>query len=354
MKKILLITDSEKFGGAEKYIQSLTDTMGDKEKYEIIGNKELSKKFYKHNFHEGIISNKKPIGSIISFFKYYLRYSPDIIHLNLTHPASCFWIQFLSLVLYKKIFIATLHLAANFHYPLIVRHLLKITYNKVVIICVANSAKDELWKNYRIKLNNFDIISNWSNYSHFRIPTDDEKRKSKLELRQPINKKILLFIGRFEEQKNILVFLDIARKFKEYNWTMVMVGEGSMKNEIQIKIKEYNLEKDVLVYPFTSDPRKYYWSADAFLLLSKYECTPLSLLEAMGCGLPPVVTDAGDMKYMVGGSEYVWDEKDMHSLEITLSHSLEKTPEQWRTQVLTYFSEDNAKTKIENIYSARY
>jgi glycosyltransferase involved in cell wall biosynthesis len=52
---------------------------------------------------------------------------------------------------------------------------------------------------------------------------------------------------------------------------------------------------------FQTDVRPYFQAASAFILTSYIEGLPLSILEAMACGLPCIVTDVG------GNAEAVTD-----------------------------------------------
>lgn len=349
MKKVLLISDAENFGGAEKYIESLIKLMDDKVKYVIAGDKQLSRiSNEKVKIYEEVISNKKPIKTIISFIKILLLEKPDIVHLNMNHPASCLWIQLFSLFLTKINFVGTLHIVANINYPSIVKCLLKITYRKIKIICVSHSGAKELAENYGIK-SKYTVIPNWVDMDWFRIPSKAEKKnlRNKFIINDDTN--VAVFIGRLEDQKNVFNVIEVANLLKDKNWRFYIVGDGSLSNQLQNRVRELNLD-NVIFNPFTKNPRTYYWLADVFLLLSKYECTPLSLLEAMSCGVSPVVTDVGDMKRMVGSYDFVWDSVQVTDILIKLKNSMNKNKDYWRNKVLKNYSPQNSKKLLLNVY----
>ncbi|MDR7073322.1 glycosyltransferase [Fictibacillus barbaricus] len=353
MKTILLISDGKKIGGAEKYLVGVINLLKSKYRFNILMNDEIQSDFSgdkEINTICKVISNKKPLSTILNFLKVYLKIRPDIIHLNLTHPTSCLWIQILSLFFPKGKFKATLHLATSVKHIRIYKYILKRTYKKMEVILVAESAISKLKNNYGIHTD-MEVIPNWIDNNHFSIPSITFKAKLRKQLLLPEDKKIGLFIGRFEEQKNLLKLLELTKKYLSDEWLLLLVGEGSMIDQIKTYIKQHNMSNYVRLYPFTNDPRNYYWVADSFFLISKYECTPLSLLEAMSTGLASVVTDVGDMKLMVGKEEFVikYNEHSDNSLDC-LKSSLKEDPNYWRNQVVNNYSPITAYEKLVSIY----
>ena len=58
-------------------------------------------------------------------------------------------------------------------------------------------------------------------------------------------------------------------------------------------IPALNLGESVVLAGARRDVRDYYWAADVFVLASRTEGLSHALLEAMSCGLPAVVSNAG-------------------------------------------------------------
>ncbi|WP_085649816.1 glycosyltransferase [Limosilactobacillus reuteri] len=89
-----------------------------------------------------------------------------------------------------------------------------------------------------------------------------------------VSKKPIIFtIGRISVQKNPILFNKIAEQFN--NFDFVWIGDGQLRDKLSstnIKITGWKNEKQVLEMI-----RKY----DIFLLTSKWEGLPMSLLEAM-------------------------------------------------------------------------
>ncbi len=70
----------------------------------------------------------------------------------------------------------------------------------------------------------------------------------------------------------------------------VICGDGSLRNELDAQIRDLQLVDSVLLLGNRTDIDRFLSSADIFVLPSRWEGLPVSLLEAMGMGLPVVAT----------------------------------------------------------------
>ncbi len=106
----------------------------------------------------------------------------------------------------------------------------------------------------------------------------------------------ILYIGRLcQEQKRVRLFPSIFEKLKSsgipFSWTIA--GEGPEKSYLERAMKSDNPNQTVFFagkIAYTDVPQLLR-EQDIFLLASDYEGLPLSLLEAMGQGVVPVVSD---------------------------------------------------------------
>jgi glycosyltransferase involved in cell wall biosynthesis len=115
--------------------------------------------------------------------------------------------------------------------------------------------------------------------------------------------KLILFVGRLQEQKAPLRLID---SFKSYSQDdphsrLIMIGEGNLLSAVEKSINRLNLGQQVTLLKSIKQEElvKYYQAADILLLTSNYEGMPMSVLEALGCGLPIVTTNAGEVKRIV-------------------------------------------------------
>lgn len=130
------------------------------------------------------------------------------------------------------------------------------------------------------------LLNNAINLEKFKY--DENIRKEKRD-EMGIDKDTLVMghIGRFVEQKNHLFLIDIFNEVykKNKNSLLLLVGVGPLLNKVKEKVKNLNLEDNVLFLGQRSDVHKLYQVMDVFLLPSIYEGLGMVLIEAQCSGL---------------------------------------------------------------------
>ena len=108
-------------------------------------------------------------------------------------------------------------------------------------------------------------------------------------------------VARLSEQKRIDILLQaIARVLHDGgSCKCVIVGDGPLREKLLEKASALGLSDSVTFAGFREDVGPYLKAGSAFVLTSDREGFPLSILEAMACGLPCIVTKVG------GNSELV-------------------------------------------------
>jgi glycosyltransferase involved in cell wall biosynthesis len=79
----------------------------------------------------------------------------------------------------------------------------------------------------------------------------------------------------------------------------VILGEGELRDALERLVKEYRLEKHVLLPGFRTDVLGCLKSFDLFVMSSVTEGLGTSLLDAMACSRPIVATTAGGIPEVV-------------------------------------------------------
>jgi len=127
--------------------------------------------------------------------------------------------------------------------------------------------------------------------------------------------RLLLTVARLDSNKGhddlIQTIPHIVREFHDVRF--VWVGEGEQRDSLIEKCKEYRVLEDVLLLGYRSDVSRLVRSADLFVLPTRFEGLPFTLLEAMVHGLPVVASDAG------GISEVI--ENGVHGLTVRVGDS---------------------------------
>jgi L-malate glycosyltransferase len=108
------------------------------------------------------------------------------------------------------------------------------------------------------------------------------------------------FIGRLGAEKNLGLLLRAFAAASLPSARLVMVGDGESAAELRRLAAELGVAEIVLFTGAHPSTAEFYGVLDVFTMCSLTEQAPLSLLEAMGCGLPVLCTDVGDMREMLG------------------------------------------------------
>jgi len=155
----------------------------------------------------------------------------------------------------------------------------------------------------------FSFLPTWVDEEIFYLYPDKVKKYKKVQFlrKQGFNQKdnLILFVGRLEGQKDPLLLIDTFYYVHvKNNFTkLLIVGKGSLRKKMEIKVRRYHLEKNVRflgVMP-QSKVAEIMRISDVFLLTSAFEGMPRSMLEALACGLPAVSMDVGEAKRVVKG-----------------------------------------------------
>ena len=130
------------------------------------------------------------------------------------------------------------------------------------------SDKNFLSKEFKVK-DKIKIRPNYIDqkiFKDFKLQRDDE----------------LLFVGRLEEQKNIRFLIN---EYKHYELPRLnIIGEGSYKEELINEITKHNLNINFIGKVLNQELPNLYNKFKFFILCSKYEGNPKTLLEAMSSG----------------------------------------------------------------------
>jgi glycosyltransferase involved in cell wall biosynthesis len=138
-------------------------------------------------------------------------------------------------------------------------------------------------------------------YNEFNLSLFD-REKERLNLGLKKTDISIFFVGRLSEEKNPDVFVNAAiemSKLKDKQHVkFFIVGDGPMKQEVLDQIKSSAIE-NIEYLGYQSEVARFLSAADMFVLPSKIEGFPLSILEAMAMSVAVIASDVGAVAEVV-------------------------------------------------------
>lgn len=134
--------------------------------------------------------------------------------------------------------------------------------------------------------NRFILFNNSIDVNKFRFDKTIRNKKRK-ELCLNEKEIVIGHVGRFIEQKNHDFLIDIFNEInkKNKNTRLVLIGEGELFEKIKSKVKNLDLEKNIMFLKKRLDVNELFQAFDIFLLPSLYEGLPIVGVEAQCSGL---------------------------------------------------------------------
>ena len=250
-------------------------------------------------------------------FRVLLRERPDIVH---THTAKAGTVGRVAGLFYRWLtpgvligrprqcwFVHTYH-GHVFHgyygrlktgiFLNIERLLAKVVTDRLVV--VSEQQRDEINKTFRvgradqiriIRLGlDLDVFSNYSS------------RRAQFREELGIAEDVVLvgIVGRLTEIKNHEMFLESVARVKREQARFVIVGDGALRERLELKARSLGIEKDVIFAGSRKDPEYFYPALDIVALTSRNEGTPLTLIEAMANARPVIATLVGGVVDLLG------------------------------------------------------
>ena len=299
--RILHILMSNKFSGAEKVAYKIITACEEEIDMAYCSPKGPITSTLK----EGKIKYVRLLGkNIFSIRRTIRKYKPDIIHAH-DYRAS----TLVAFSGFKGKIISHLH---NNNPFIKTWNINSIIYNLAIprfdtIIGVANVILEEAIFKNKMK-NKYITLYNY---------IDKKKIIEKSKLYKVKEKYDLYFLGRFSEPKNPGLFIDIIYNYKKQNPNVksAMIGDGELFDECKEKIRSLDLEHNIKLYGFVSNPFPIVKNCKIGIMPSKWEGFGLAALESMCLNKPVLNSGVG------GFSEMLCDHRDFicNSLEEYLS-----------------------------------
>jgi glycosyltransferase involved in cell wall biosynthesis len=228
-----------------------------------------------------------------------------------------------------------------------------------VIVCCSQSAfQSHAALGYPVK--KMVIVPNGIDTQRFR-PDEQGGECLRKRLGVPAGSRLIGHCGRWIPLKGHRIFVEMAAMLfnKDAHMHFVMCGEGIDADNATLMawIEETGLSRNVHLLGGQAAMEEIYQGLDLFVSSSLSEALPLTVMEAMACGVPCVVTDVGDQGALVGGFGAVVMPGSAALLAAGCDNFLQITEEEKarlgqgaRQRILNDYSLEAAAQKYQDLY----
>ena len=224
------------------------------------------------------------------------------------------------------------------------------------IFAITRVMKEEFINNVGIDEKKVELVYNPIDLKLIEKKAENVEKKYENYLKQDY----FLQVSRLTQQKQPEHLVDIYYKLKQagIKEKLYFIGDGEKKEIIKQKIKEYNLENDIILLGQIENPYPFFKNAKLFVHTAKYEGLPTVLLESLALGTPVVSYDCptGPRDILGENSEYgeliSLNDKDMFVEKVLeLMNSKEKYEKYKKLSLIRAndFSMENNKVKLKEL-----
>jgi len=123
-------------------------------------------------------------------------------------------------------------------------------------------------------------------------------------------------VARMNPIKNHSLLLEafaiVNKKYK--NTKLLLAGDGELWNALHDETERLGIASDVVFLGNRTDIPDILAKSDVFVLTSKSECCPMTVLEAMATGLPIISTDVGGVREIINSNGILVDNGDVSGI----------------------------------------
>lgn len=315
-KKIVLVITKSNFGGAQKYVYELANSLKDigHEVFVIAGGDGILLEKLKR---DEIQTYSLPyLGRDISLFdefkvfidliKLFRKIKPDVVHLNSSKIGGIGSLAG-KIARIPKIIFTGHGWAFNEERSFISKLVIKLVYWFTILLSDNTIVVSELMKN---QISSFPFVQKKLTVIPNGIKEIDffDKELARNKINEIVKKEILQkdsyvigIIGELHPIKGheylIEAFRLINKKYPDAK--LCIIGDGEIKQEMIDKVSQINIQNNVVFTGFIDDAGKYLRSFDVFVISSLSEGLCLVLLEAGLAKIPVVSTNVGGIPTLI-------------------------------------------------------
>ncbi len=298
-KKVLICVPALDVGGAEKFAVDLALHL-DKTKFDVkvAETRRNSSSFLVDVLKENNIEIVDLSGSnYLTMLKKQLAYlrkeKIDIVH---TQIGSLLHMMLACNIVKTDKRIYTLHNEAKLLYGnnKFRKYIFKLAFTtfKFVPVAISKTIKKSLYDD--LHLDNIEVVNNGIDVSIFKPVEKEDGSITRI-----------ISVGSLYWIKNQMMMIDVVHDIHQNNKNieLTLIGDGEDREKLQNRIVELGDESFIKLLGKKQNVQDFLQNSDIYISASKTEGLPLSIAEAMACGLPIVATKAGGVVDLVKDKE---------------------------------------------------
>lgn len=253
-------------------------------------------------------------------------------------------VMILSYAIKAHLKIGWIHGACNHDFNNVYFESFPIEYKKMdYIFCVSNSVKDIFINKYPYLSNKIRVMYNLQNFQEI-ISLSNQY----IEI--PFDKMIFVTVGRLSREKGQDMIPYIAKHLieKKYDFIWYLVGDGNLRNELEIAIRNLNLEKNIILLGNQANPYPYIARSTIYIQPSYTEGFCTTTFEAKILNRFIIVTDVPGMREQFRSGEAIICQPNIDSLCKCIIYSIDN--ELYKQVKNNVFSEQYNYNEIMKLY----
>ena len=171
------------------------------------------------------------------------------------------------------------------------------------VIAISESVREHLIRDFGVEEKKISLVYNGidtGKFSHFAAGArgDRAKRKKDAGLSEGPVVGIVARLSGVKGHRYLIEAMNLVIK-KMPSAQLLIVGDGKMKGDLKTLTESLHIHKNVFFIPSVKDTAKVFSIMDLFVMPSLKEGLGLSLMEAMGFGLPVIGSDIGGIQNLI-------------------------------------------------------
>ncbi len=177
------------------------------------------------------------------------------------------------------------------------------------VYTVTEDLKNLIKNQYNLREEKIDVF-----YNNIIQAANKDKIESEKKIFHNHALFVIGFVGKLKSIKRVDILINAFSMIKNANKKLLIVGDGSERNKLEVQIKSKGIDKDVIFTGWQTDIKRYLINMDLLVLPSEYEGCPSAILEALSCDVPSIGSNVGGIVEILKYEDLLFEAMSTKSL----------------------------------------